>query len=183
MARQAALLLLHVHGHEMPDGPVPATFYRQALDLTLRGKREYTTDILSAMGGINRKQYSRYKSLLRLSDEALELADRHNLEEGLLRHVINLPEEDHEEVIQHIVRFRLTVKQVKELCEPPDEDAAEDEKPPRHILQLAKLMRNMSTTTPDDLAKALLSQETDTNMARARLQSMRRLLDETEQYL
>ncbi|MEO1439156.1 MAG: ParB N-terminal domain-containing protein, partial [Chloroflexota bacterium] len=33
MARQAALLILYVHGYPMPDGPVPADFYCQALDL------------------------------------------------------------------------------------------------------------------------------------------------------
>ncbi|MFZ2878471.1 MAG: ParB N-terminal domain-containing protein, partial [Phototrophicaceae bacterium] len=76
MARQAALLLLTVHGYEMPDGAVTNDFYRQALDLNLRGKREYTEAILSAMGGVSRSYFSYIKNLLRLSDEALELADR-----------------------------------------------------------------------------------------------------------
>lgn len=40
MARQIALLLLYVHGYEMPTGPVTMEFYRQALELDLRGKRE-----------------------------------------------------------------------------------------------------------------------------------------------
>jgi len=183
MARQAALLLLYVHGYEMPNGAVPADFYRQALDLTLRGKREYTTEILAAMGGINRKQFSRIKALLRLSDEAIELADRHNLDEGVLRHVISLSPQDHEEVIQHIVKFGLTVKQVKELCQPQDSDHADDEKLPRHIQQLVKLMRNVQATTPNELAKALLAQESNTDVARARLSSLRKLLEEAEQYL
>jgi hypothetical protein len=42
MARQAALLLLAIHDYEIPDGPVSNDFYRQALELDLRGKREYT---------------------------------------------------------------------------------------------------------------------------------------------
>ncbi|MBZ0298796.1 MAG: ParB N-terminal domain-containing protein, partial [Anaerolineae bacterium] len=33
LARQAALLLLAVHGYDIPDGPVTLDFYRQALDL------------------------------------------------------------------------------------------------------------------------------------------------------
>ena len=90
MARQVALLLLTVHGYEMPDGPVTNDFYRQALELDLRTKREHTTDILSAMGGINRFQFSRYKALLHLCDEASELADRHNLEESVLRYALRL---------------------------------------------------------------------------------------------
>jgi hypothetical protein len=39
MARQAALLLT-IHSYEIPDGPVSNDFYRQALELDLRGKRE-----------------------------------------------------------------------------------------------------------------------------------------------
>lgn len=53
--------------------------HRQALELDLRGKREYTEAVLSAMGGISNSHFSELKALLRLSDEALELADRHAL--------------------------------------------------------------------------------------------------------
>ncbi len=54
LARQAALLLLTVHGYEIPAYAVDNNFYRQALNLDLRAKREYTDAILSAMGGINK---------------------------------------------------------------------------------------------------------------------------------
>ena len=57
MARQAALLLLTVHGYEIPDYPVSNDFYRQALELDLRGKREYTEAILTAMGGIDKDAF------------------------------------------------------------------------------------------------------------------------------
>ncbi len=46
--------------------PLDNEFYRQALDLDLRAKREYTDAILSAMGGIKRAQFSHIKSLARL---------------------------------------------------------------------------------------------------------------------
>ena len=62
MARQIALLLLYVHGVEMPDGPVTMDFYRQALDLDLRGKREYTEAVYSALGGISKQLFSEHKS-------------------------------------------------------------------------------------------------------------------------
>lgn len=117
MARQAALLLLTVHGYQIPDIAVPNDFYRQALDLDLRGKREYTDAILSAMGGINKSQFSRYKSLLQLADEALELADRYSIEEYKLRYVAAVPAEYHTEIVRQILDFDLTSKQVKELCE------------------------------------------------------------------
>ncbi len=56
----------------LPIYAVSNDFYRQALELDLRGKREYTETILSAMGGIEKAHFSRIKALLRLSDEALE---------------------------------------------------------------------------------------------------------------
>jgi hypothetical protein len=52
MARQSALLLLTVHGYQIPNTAVSNDFYRQALDLDLRGKREYTESILTAMGAL-----------------------------------------------------------------------------------------------------------------------------------
>jgi hypothetical protein len=38
-------------------------------------------------------------------------------------------------------------------------------------------------TTPEDLARALLKQEGDSSLARARLQAMRKLLSDAERYL
>jgi hypothetical protein len=64
LARQAALLLLTVHSCEIPAYAVSNDFYRQALDLDLRLKREHTDAILSAMGGIKRGQFSHIKTLL-----------------------------------------------------------------------------------------------------------------------
>jgi hypothetical protein len=116
LARQAALLLLSVHGYEIPTYAVGNDFYRQALELDLRGKREYTDAVLSAMGGIQRGQFSYIKGLLRLSDEALELADRHAIEEGRLRHVTNLAPEYHAEIVRQIIDFNLSAKQVREMC-------------------------------------------------------------------
>ena len=127
MARQAALLLLTVHGHEIPDYPVGHDFCRQALDLDLRAKRDHTEAILAAMGGLSKARFSHFKSLLHLSDEALETADRYNLDESRLRHVIQLEPHFHSEMVTQIVQFNLTVKQVQAMCKasadeptPPD---------------------------------------------------------------
>src|SRR5579859_3046443 len=84
MARQAALLLLSVHDVEIPDYPVDNDFYRQALSIDLHNKREFTETVLSAMGGISKMHFSHYKNLLKLSDDALELADRCGIEEKKL---------------------------------------------------------------------------------------------------
>jgi hypothetical protein len=186
MARQAALLLLTVHGYEIPDAAVPNDFYRQALELDLRGKREYTDAILSAMGGINKSQFSRLKSLLRLADDALELADRHGIEEYKLRHVVTVPVEYHVEIIRQIVNFNLTSKQIQDLCQgdgSDEGDVNESEKLPAPALKIAKITKSIGTTKPRDLAQALLQQEGDIAVARARLHGLRNLLTEAERYL
>jgi hypothetical protein len=186
MARQAALLLLYVHGYEMPTEPVPPDFYRQALELDMRGKREYTEAILSAMGGIKKTHFSAIKALLRLSDEAMEIADRYSIEEGKLRHVITLPADYHSEIVRQIVEFKLTSKQVKELCRDDDleMDSAENlDRLPPSAIKMARVAKTTSTTSPQDLVRALLQQEGDSTVAVARLQAMRKLIDEAEQLL
>ena len=183
MARQAALLMLYVHGYQMPDGPVPGDFYRQALDLDLKGKREYTAAIYAAMGGLDKKRFSRYKALLNLSDEAFELADRHNIDEYVLRQMLDMPVEEHAEIVRHIVNFDLTAKQVREMCQHSDEEAEPQLELPRHTRQLVKLMKSIGSSNPEDIARGLLDQEADIDVARARLNSLRRLIDEAQAYL
>jgi hypothetical protein len=188
MARQAALLLLTVHGYELPASSVTNDFYRQALDLDLRSKQEFTGEILIAMGGISRSYLSRYKALLRLTDEALELADRHNLDEKKLRYIIALPPEYHIEIVRQIIDLNLTSKQVRDICENGDTEEAEETEDakstlPRSAIQIARVARQSGDMSGSDLARALLRQEGDKNIARARLQMMRRLLDDAEQHL
>ncbi len=185
-ARQAALLLLTVHGYEIPAYAVGNDFYRQALQLDLRAKREYTEAVLSAMGGIKKTQFSLIKSLLNLSDEALELADRYGIEEYKLRYVVAVSAEYHTEIVRQIIDFNLTSKQVKELCageslSDSDEDPIEKISPA--ALKMAKVTQAISTTSPQELARALMRQEGDASVARARLHAMQKLLGETERYL
>ncbi len=184
MARQAALLLLYVHGCEIPEGPVTHDFYRQALELTLRGRREYTSEILSAMGGIRTPMFSRYKALLRLCDEAIEVADRHNLDEGRLRQLLELSPEDQIEMVRQIIQLNLSTKQIIDLIHSPkqDMDNPHDDLP-RQARQLVKLMRPMTELSGYNLALALVEQEGDAVVARLRLQHLRKLIDETEVYL
>ena len=186
MARQAALLLLSVHGYDIPNGPVTNDFYRQALELDLRAKREYTEAVLSAMGGIKRAHFSVIKALLRLSDEALEIADRYGIEQGKPRYVLYLSPEYHAEIVRQIVDFNLTIKQVRELCEGDRLEADEEdliEKLPAAAIKVARAIQSIHATSALDLAQALIQQEGDNAMARARLQSLRRLINEVEQLL
>ena len=186
MARQAALLLLYVHGYEMPDGPVPVDFYRQALELDLKGKREYTAAIYAAMGGLDKKRFSRFKSLLRLCDEAFEIADRHNVDEARLRYIIQLEPPDQIEMMRQIIQFELTRKQVKDLIEKGSietESTADKGIISRPLMQLAKVMKTRDLPDPQSLATYLISQEQNLNLARARIQTLRELLDQAEQYM
>jgi len=187
MARQAALLVLTVHGYEIPSHAVANDFYRQALELDLRGKREYTESILTAMGGIDKGHLYHYKTLLRLSDEAMELADRHNIDEKKLRYVVTLPTEFHAEIVRQIIDFNLTSKQVKELCAGDGLDTRSQDDEIEHLpasaVKLAKIAQASNTTSAQDLAQAMMRQEGDANLARARLQAMRKLLTDAERYL
>jgi ParB family transcriptional regulator, chromosome partitioning protein len=186
MARQAALLLLTIHGYQIPTQAVSNDFYRQALELDLRGKREYTEAVLSAMGGIDKARFSRLKALLHLSDEAMELADRHDIDEKKLRYLLSLPSEFHVEIVRQIIDFDLSSKQVRDLCQ-SDEDKSnetdEDEKLSPSAIKIARVTQTISATSAQDIARALLLQEGDPNMARARVQAMYKLLLETERYL
>jgi hypothetical protein len=185
LARQAALLLLTVYGYEIPAYAVDNNFYRQALTLDLRAKREYTDAILSAMGGVDKTRFSRLKSLLHLSDEALELADRYDIDEKKLRYVLPLAKEFHGEIVRQIVDFNLSSKQVKELCEAGElpNDSDEEEHLPASAVKVARLTLAFNSTTPQDIAKAILRQEGDSSVAKAKLQALRRLLTEAENLL
>ncbi len=120
MARQAALLVIAVNQSPIPDQAVNNDFYRRSLEMRI--PREYADLVYNAMGGIGKKRFSQIKNLLRLSDEAMELSDRHNVEEGKLRHVLPLPQPEHLEVVHQIITYNLTVSQVKELCESVPEE-------------------------------------------------------------
>ena len=118
MARQAALLLLTVHGYEIPAYAVSNDFYRQALDLDLRSKREYhRCDFSARWAGSTRGTFINTKRCFGSPMKRLELADRHDIDEKKLRYVVPMPAEYHEEIVRQIIDFNLTSKQVKELCE------------------------------------------------------------------
>jgi hypothetical protein len=182
MARQAALLILAIYDIHPPAGAVSHEFYRQALELDLRSKREFTSEVLAAMGGISRVHFSRYKSLLYLADEALELADRHNLDEGRLRYVVQLPVEQHYEIVRQIVDFNLTMKQIWEMCEEP---SAEDTRVAyaREAVQTVRVLQSRHSVEPEIVLQLLLEKENDIHIVRAKLQRHKQLIEDIERLL
>jgi ParB-like chromosome segregation protein Spo0J len=186
MARQIALLLLHIHGIQLPMGPVTMDFYRQALNLDLRGKREYTEAVYAALGGVSKRQLSGYKALLALGDEAIELADRHNIEESLLRYVVQLENQaDQVELIRQIISLHLTRKQVADIVEKGFPGVTNFDDEPEHLpkmaMQLAKLgLKPITDVDNLTVAQAFLALEKDRTLARARIRSLIELLEEAE---
>ena len=184
MARQAALLLLNVHGYEIPNYPVNNDFYRQALNLRIpKGSAE---QIYAAMGGIQKGHFSEIKALLNLSDEAIEIADRHSIEEGKLRYITALPVEYHSEVVQQIINHRMTTKQVKEFCEGTligEQEYSSISSISASALKLAKATRSVNLTSPTDFATALIQQEGSKGIARARIEAMQKVLLDVLRYL
>lgn len=97
-----------------------------------------------------------------------------------------LPAEYDAEIVRQIIDFNLTSKQVKELCqrdltENSDEDPIE--KLSATAIKMAKVAQAISVTSPQELARALMRQEGDMNIARARLQAMQKLISDAERYL
>jgi hypothetical protein len=92
MARQLATLLLDLYEIQ-PDysKPIPNDWYRQALEY--RVPRGEGSNLRAALGGIERSQFSRMQSLLKLPDPVWELADRYRLEEKRLRFVLKVEDE------------------------------------------------------------------------------------------
>lgn len=131
--------------------------------------------------------FSRFKALLKLNDEAMELADRYCIDEKKLRFVISLPSEYQIKLVHQIIDLNLTSKQVKEICDGTNPETESDDKNDPQVshaaLRIARATKNTSDLSGVDLARALVKQEHDVNLARARLQIIRRLIDEAEQHL
>jgi hypothetical protein len=102
-----------------------------------------------------------------------------------LRYVLNLAPEYHAEVVRQIIDFNLSVKQVKEMCQGDglhETQVAKDDISPS-AMKMAKVAQAINTTTPQEVARALMRQEGDVALARARLQALRKLIGEAERYL
>ena len=173
MARQAALLLLAVNGYDIPDYAVTNDFYRQALELRIpRGEAE---QIYAAMGGIDKVYFSYIKKLLCLCDEALEFADRHNLDEGVLRPVTNLSPEDQVEMVQQIIQFGLSGKQVEHIIQQGFHNDIEDdhESLPTFVTRFARsFLKDADRFDPDLLWNAVCQEQGDANLAHAYLKRL-----------
>lgn len=117
LARQLATLILDLHGC-VPDyaGPIPNSWYRQALEL--RVPRGEGASLRAALGGVERSQISRILALLRLPDSVWELADRYRLEEKRLRYVLKVADEGQQlKLVRRIVAEDLSSDRVRRLVE------------------------------------------------------------------
>jgi len=182
MARQAALLLLTVNGFDIPDFAVDNDFYRQALELRIpRGGAEA---IYNAMGGIDKVYFSYIKNLLKLSDEALEFADRHNIEERRLRPLTDVDPDFHYELVRQIIDFNLTARQIEQLIAAGEETEkpadASDIEPEAY--RLAKIVKNRGRADAAAIARALIKQEGNSELALAQARLMSQLYAEVAEW-
>ncbi len=117
LARQLATLLLDLFGiHPDYSGPISNDWYRQALDY--RVPRGEGSTLRAALGGIERSQFSRIQSLLRLPDSVWELADRCRLEEKRLRYVLKVEDEALQlQLVRLIVEKNLSAERVQQAVE------------------------------------------------------------------
>ncbi|MCB9458703.1 MAG: ParB N-terminal domain-containing protein [Anaerolineaceae bacterium] len=168
MARQAALLLLTVNGYEIPAYAVTNDFYRQALELRI--PRGTAQEIYAAMGGVDKAYFSYIKKLLLLCDEAMELADRHNLDEGVLRSITGLAPEDQIEMVQQIIQFGLSGKQVEKILHQDEQTTNETgtTKFPKHINDFVMgYSKHVDDFESESLWKAFLAIHRDEHLTHA----------------
>ena len=173
MARQAALLLLTVNGFDTPSYAVTNDFYRQALELRIpRGAGEA---IYAAMGGIDKRRFGQFKDLLKLCDDAIELADRHQLDERTLRLVVCLSFEDQVEMIQQVIQFGLTSRQVEAIItqEPQNTETTAEDVVPAYATKFARtFLKDVDKFNPDLLWSAVFREQGDPHMASAYLKRL-----------
>lgn len=181
MARQAALLLLTANDFDIPAHAVTNDFYRQALDLRI--PRGMGQDVYAAMGGIDKRRFSQFKDLLKLSDEALELADRHVIEERVLRPVIDLPDEDHTEMIQQIIHLGLTSRQVEAIIAQPEDEITQQTVISAEQRKLIKSLKKGIEQSPDETAKVFTQEHGDIHMAYAYLKRIAEHFSKAAEYL
>jgi hypothetical protein len=127
------------------------------------------------MGGIDKRRFSQYKDLLKLGDEALELADRHNLDERTLRQIASLSYEDQVEMLQQIIQFDLTSRQVEAIV---TQGIQETDKPstddlPSFATKFAKtFIRDVDKFNADLLWTAVFREQGDPHMTSAYLKRL-----------
>jgi hypothetical protein len=124
VSRQILKLILFAHGIFAPEGSVPYEWYRQGLDMDLKGGHIPAKDIYDALGFNDRFVFSRYKNLYRLCDEALNLADRYDVSEGRLRPLLKLSPQDQVEMLQQFAGLNDSqTKPIEEISGDSDEKA------------------------------------------------------------
>jgi hypothetical protein len=110
---------------------------------------------------------------LALCDEAIEIADRNEVEEGKLHYVAKLTSADDQvELIQQIIQHNLTVKQIKDIV-----GKGQD------VLTFSLALKPSEDVDANHIAQAFISLERDKAVAKARIRALREMLEEAESYL
>jgi hypothetical protein len=90
------------------------------------------------------------------------------------------------EILRQVIDLDLTTKQIQQICEGEATEAAtatNEEALSKQAIKVARALRGSTETTAYELAHALIHQERSVPLAKARIQTLRRLLDDADDLL
>ncbi len=112
----------------------------------------------------------------------MEIADRYEINEGILREIVSLSPDEQAEVLRHVIQCGLTVKQVKDMLNPQPTDGDEiSDRYPKAFRQLLKASRETQTMSGAELFSMFAAEEGNTQVAYARLWSLYNLINDALQ--
>jgi len=88
------------------------------------------------------------------------------------------------EMIRQIIQFNLTGRQIRDICKQQEEEIEDaEESISADMCRMARLIRTVERKNPEDVAHAVLHEEKNVHLARARLQTMITLVQDALKYL
>lgn len=181
LARQIALLLYAANDIPVPDDIHTEAFYQQAFRLDLRNQRATSRSkkIYSSIG-LSKERFSQIKSLLQLPVHVMEFSDDHELPEYALRELVNLSLEEQNTIIKDADNGNWSSRKiVAEILGYRRGASSEGDSNKAFAAKIRKLYDYKAK----DVAAFLLKGEGSSKSAISRLDSLRKFLDEVEDYL
>lgn len=181
LARQIALLLYAANDIPVPDNIHNEAFYQQAFLLDLRNQRanSQSKKIYNSLG-LSKMRFSQIKSLLQLPLHVMEFSDDHELPEYVLRELVTLSREEQDTIITDANNGNWSSRKiVAEILGYRRVSASEGNSNKAFAAKIRKLYDYKAK----DVAAFLLEGEGSPDSAILRLESLRKFLDEVEDYL
>jgi ParB-like chromosome segregation protein Spo0J len=181
LVRQIALLLYAANDMDIPDDIHDKAFYEQAFRLDLRNQRanSQAKKIYSSLG-LSKERFSQIKSLLQLPVHVMEFSDDHELPEYALRELVSLSREEQDMIVKDAKNGNWSSRKiVAEILGYRRSASSEGDSNKAFAAKIRKLYDYKAK----DVAAFLLKGEGSSKSALSRLDSLRKFLDEVEDYL